>query len=141
MVYKFPDVVQQGFFSCVEELRCDAIDNVLRIPEDVDYNNITFLLYPKTARNLYTALLKSNVNGFTLHLFEEMTNEEVTGLMTKSSYVIMAINNQGTIFVEDKLYVEPEWPNDFWYVEGDLYDLVKDKMERYSKKTLVFKFS
>lgn len=141
MVYKFPQLVQYGNFSCVEELRCDAIENLLRIPENIAFSNVNFLVTPNVGRKLYTELLKSDVNGFSLSLFGEETNEEVTDIMTKQSFVVISVNNQGTIFVEEIIYIEPEWANDFWYVQKELYDDIKEKIEKCNTKTLVFTIS
>lgn len=140
MVYQISPIIQRGKFSCVEELKCDALENLLRIPENVAYNNVNFLVFPDTARKLYTTLLNANVNGFSLHLFEEDTNEDVTNIMVNNTFVVISINNQGTIFVEEKIYVESDFKNDFWYIEDELFSIIKNKVEQSSKPSLVFSF-
>lgn len=141
MVYKFPDIIQRYNFSCLEELKCDMIENVLRIKEDVEYNCVNILLHSDLARKLYTMLLGADVNGFQLKLFEEMTNEEVTQIMTQQDYVVISITNQGTVFVEEQIYIEPDFPNDFWYAQEDLFDKIEFQVKKYDTNTLVFTLS
>lgn len=140
MIYQFSSIIQRGKFSCVEELKCDALENLLRIPEDVAYNSVNFLVFPDTARKLYTALLKTDVNGFSLHLFEEDTNEEVTNIMTNNTFVVISVNNKGSIFVEEKIYVEPGIKNDFWYIEDELFSIIKNKVEQFNTPSLICSF-
>lgn len=141
MVYQFPQIIQEHNFSCIDELKCDALENVLRIKEDVAYNSVNFFVTPKVARKLYTELLKAEINGFTLSLFNEQTNEEVTDIMTSTSFVVISITNQGIIFVESIIYVDTDWPYDFWYVEKELIDLIRSQLEKTQTKALVFTLS
>ena len=138
MVYEFPALVQKYNFSCLEELKCDAIENVLRIKEDEAYNSVNVVLSADLARKLYTMFLKADVNGFSLRPFEEYTNEEITMIMTENPYVVLSLTNQGIMFVEQKIYIDCEWPYDFWYVQEDYFDIVKDKIEKDKVPTLTF---
>lgn len=141
MVYQFPQIIQEYNFSCIEELKCDALENVLRIKEDIAYNSVNFLVTSKVARKLYTELLKAEINGFALSLFNEQTNEEVTGIMTSANFVVISITNQGIMFVENIIYVNPDWPYDFWYVEKGLTDLIRSQLEKTETKALIFTLS
>ena len=141
MVYQFPQIIQEHNFSCIEELKCDALENVLRIKEDIAYNSVNFLVTSKVARKLYTELLKAEINGFQLRLFNEQANEEVTGIMTNGNFVVISITNQGVMFVEEIIYVEQDWPNDFWYVEEELAALIKAQLEKTETKALIFTLS
>lgn len=141
MVYQFPQIIQEHNFSCIEELKCDALENVLRIKEDIAYNSVNFLVTSKVARKLYTELLKAEINGFALSLFNEQTNEEVTDIMTSTNFVVISITNQGIMFVEKVIYVEQDWPNDFWYVEEELAALIKAQLEKTETKALIFTLS
>ena len=138
MVYQFPQVIQYGVFSCVEDLKCDFIETVLRTSSDVAYTFTNILLKSDLARKLYTELLKADVNGFSLRLFDELTNQEVTRMMTEKDYVVISVSNQGEIFVENKIYPDPEWLHDFWYVQDELSDVVQTYIKGEMVRTLVF---
>lgn len=141
MVYQFPQVIQKHNFSCIEELKCDALETVLRIKEDIAYNSVNLLVTPKVARKLYTELLKADINGFQLRLFDEQANEAVTDIMTNGNFVVISITNQGVMLVEKIIYVEQDWPNDFWYVEEELATLIKAQLEKTETKALIFTLS
>lgn len=141
MVYKEPQYIQKYNFSCVEELKCDIIENLLRLLGD-DYEYLTIILDSSTARKLYTKFLQSNVNGFCFLLHEDYTNQEVTEMLTEDN-TIMSVNNQGEILFDvyktDLGGIGED--NNFVYLSETLADKWIKRFEKQKTECLVFSIS
>ena len=65
MRYTRPDKCQSANFSCLEELKCDIIENLLSlINTNESLQSISILIDIDKAFELSDKLIKSNVNGF-----------------------------------------------------------------------------
>ena len=138
MVYKIPEIVQEHEFSCIEDLKCDIIENVLSVAADKVCYFIYIVVEAAIARRLYTALLQADVNGFSFNLFEETTPEEVTKIMTECKYVTLSVENQGDLFVERNFYNDLDWTDTFLYIQKDAVELARKTIDERLAQTLVF---
>ena len=76
MKYQRTDRVQSADFSCLEEFKCDIIENLLSLHKtDEDFNLIDIIVDKNNAFDLFKILFESAVNGFNIEIDEEFESE------------------------------------------------------------------
>lgn len=130
MKYKFYDRIQEATFSCLEELKCDIIENLLLTPEE--FRGISIILKSDLAENLLSKLLDADINGFSLKLHPDFAEND----LSNEEYIIIDVLNDGYIFVgkaDLNTYFEP----DFVYLSDNMDCKWLEKFSEYKNDILI----
>jgi hypothetical protein len=131
MKYIQQDRVQETTFSCLEELKCDIIENLLLNPED--YRIITIILKSDLAEKLLLKLLDADINGFSLKIHPECNEKN----LSNEENVIIELTNEGYVFVE-KANLNTYFETDFVYFDIDVNSKWLQKFQEYKNDMLLF---
>ena len=131
MKYKMQDKVQETTFSCLEELKCDIIENLLLTPED--FRGIAVIIKSDLAEKLLIKLLDADINGFSLRPHPDFESED----LSKEENVIIELTNEGYIFVE-KANLSTYFETDFVYLDIDVNSKWLQKFQEYENDILLF---
>jgi len=131
MKYIQQDRVQEATFSCLEELKCDIIENLLLTPED--FRGIAIILKSDLAEKLLLKLLDADINGFSLRLHPDFAKDD----LSNEENVIIELTNEGFIFVE-KANLNTYFETDFVYFDIDVNSKWLHKFQEYKNDILLF---
>jgi len=131
MKYIQQDRFQEATFSCLEELKCDIIENLLLTPED--FRGIAIILKSDLAEKLLLKLLDADINGFSLQLHPDFEKDD----LSNEENVIIELTNEGYIFVE-KANLNTYFETDFVYFDIDINSKWLQKFQEYKYDMLLF---
>ena len=121
MKYKTYPKVENAHFTCVEELKVDMIENILRfvamkfIKQPSCY--IEIITTRETAEQLYTKLLQADVNGFYFHLSEDDNDISVSKCFADNDVIVLSIFNDGDVIIESDKYFDTS-ESEFTYIDN-----------------------
>ena len=123
MKYIRTDRVQSADFSCLEELKCDIIENLLSIIKkdnsDEVFEIIYILLSKEKAFELFTKLVSSNVNGFYFEIDYEIDCETDLEKLKDEKELVITVSTDGKIWIE-KLYPNTGFETNYFYIDNDI---------------------
>jgi len=101
MKYQRTDKVQLADFSCLEELKCDIIENLLSLPKtDEVFNLIDIIVDKNKAFDLFKILFESDVNGFNFEIDEEFENEFNLDDLRNEDTLLITVCDDGKIWID-----------------------------------------
>lgn len=134
MKYQRTDKVQSADFSCLEELKCDIIENLLSMIEKDDsdevFEFISIIISKNKVSELFNKLKESEVNGFNFEI----------------DYSIDNINQEVCLIyvaTDGKIGIEEVFPNtcieaDFFYIDANISSLWFRKVDDGCNEILIF---
>lgn len=131
MKYKFYDRIQETTFSCLEELKCDIIENLLLTPEE--FRDISIISKSDLAENLLSKLLDADINGFSLKLHPYFAEND----LSNEEYIIIDVLNDGYVFM-GKADLNTYFETDFVYLSDDMDCKWLEKFSGYKNDILFF---
>ena len=118
MKYKIYPKVQNATFSCIEELKVDMVENILRfVTKSPCY--IEIITTRERAEQLYTKLLQADINGFCFYLSEDDDNVSVSKCFVENEVVVLAVFNDGEIIIESTKHFNTS-EAEFSYIDNEL---------------------
>lgn len=136
MKYRAKPKVQFADFSCLEELKVDVIENLLRFV-DTPCCYISILTNNITAEQLYTKLLKSVVNGFEFRLFDKYTPNDISKCVSNNKIVFLSLFNDGEISIDDTQRFENTAAN-FIYIDSTIDSCYLQVLNNQNREILIF---
>lgn len=137
MKYQRTDKVQSADFSCLEELKCDIIENLLSLPKtDEAFEMIFVITDTSKAFELFYSLLESDVNGFNFECFnfgEELKLNE----LRKENQLLITVSTDGQIWIE-KIYPTINLYAEFFYIDANISSLWFRKVDDGCNEILIF---
>ena len=136
MKYIRTDKVQSADFSCLEELKCDIIENLLSLPKTEEAFEMIFVITDTSrAFELFYSLLESDVNGFNFECFEfgELKFNE----LRKEDQLLITVSTDGRIWIE-RIYPTINLYAEFFYVDANISSLWFRKVDDGSNEILIF---
>ena len=136
MKYQRTDKVQSADFSCLEELKCDIIENLLSLPKTEEAFEMIFVITDTSrAFELFYSLLESDVNGFNFECFEfgELKFNE----LRKEDQLLITVSTDGRIWIE-RIYPTINLYAEFFYIDGDINSLWFRKVDDGNNEILIF---
>ena len=136
MKYQRTDKVQSADFSCLEELKCDIIENLLSLPKTEEAFEMIFVITDTSrAFELFYSLLESDVNGFNFECFEfgELKFNE----LRKEDQLLITVSTNGRIWIE-RIYPTINLYAEFFYIDGDINSLWFRKVDDGNNEILIF---
>ena len=136
MKYQRTDKVQLADFSCLEELKCDIIENLLSLPKtDEAFEMIFVITDTSRAFELFYSLLESDVNGFNFNFID---NEELSlNELRKEDQLLITVSTDGQIWIE-RIYPTINLYAEFFYIDGDINSLWFRKVDDGINEILIF---
>lgn len=136
MKYQRTDKVQSADFSCLEELKCDIIENLLSLPKtDEAFEMIFVITDTSRAFELFYSLLESDVNGFNFNFID---NEELSlNELRKEDQLLITVSTDGQIWIE-RIYPTINLYAEFFYVDANISSLWFRKVDDRSNEILIF---
>ena len=121
MKYIRTDRVQEAEFSCLEELKCDIIENLLSMIEnknDEVFDMIHIITDKEKAFELFEKLLKADVNGFKFEI-SDMGEDINFDILKNKKELLLTVTTDGKVWME-KLYPSIYLEADFFYIDNDI---------------------
>ena len=138
MKYQRTDKVQLADFSCLEELKCDIIENLLSLPKtDEVFNLIDIIVDKNKAFDLFKILFESDVNEFTFEIQEEFENEFNLDDLRNEDTLLITICDDGKIWI-DKANINYYCEAQFFYIDADVSSLWFRKIDNGENEILIF---
>ena len=136
MKYQRTDKVQSADFSCLEELKCDIIENLLSLPKTEEAFEMIFVITDTSrAFELFYNLLESDVNGFNFNFID---NEELSlNELRKEDQLLITVSTDGQIWIE-RIYPTINLYAEFFYIAGDINSLWFRKVDDGINEILIF---
>lgn len=123
MKYQRTDRVQEANFTCLEELKCDIIDNLLSMIKnkntDEVFDIINIVINRDKAFELFEKLFKSDVNGFSFELFDIDDSEIKLDDLKKEKELLISVSTDGKIWIEGTSYIN-YLEAEFFYIDGNI---------------------
>ena len=140
MKYQRTDRVQSADFSCLEELKCDIIENLLSMIKnkntDEVFDIINIIIDKEKAFELFEKLFKADVNGFSFDFFE--TGEEIKlDNLKNQKELLISVSTDGCIWME-KIYPSIYLEAEFFYIDGDINSEWLRKIDDGKNEILIF---
>lgn len=138
MKYQRTDKVQSADFSCLEELKCDIIENLLSMPKtDEAFNLIDIIIDKNKAFDLFKILFESDVNGFTFEIDEEFENEFNLDDLRNENTLLITVCDDGKIWI-DKANINYYLEAQFFYIDADVKAKWQTKIDNGYNEILIF---
>lgn len=138
MKYQRTDKVQSANFSCLEELKCDIIENLLSLPEvDEVFDMIFVITDTNTAFELFNSLLESDVNGFNFEIGGELGYKLDFEELRKENQLLITVSTDGKLWIE-KIYPEINLFAQFFYIDANISSLWFRKIDNGENEILIF---
>ena len=139
MKYKRTDRVQSADFSCLEELKCDVIDNLLSMIKnnsDDTLGIIYIIADNKKALKLFEKLFKADINGFNFELFNDEEEVKLYDLKNEKELLITVFTD-GCIWIQG-ININDYLDSDFYYIDADINSKWFRKIDDDSDEILIF---
>ena len=138
MKYQRTDRVQSADFSCLEELKCDIIENLLSLPKtDEVFNLIDIIVDKNKAFDLFKILFESDVNGFNFEIDEEFENEFNLDDLRNEDTLLITVCDDGKIWI-DKANINYYCEAQFFYIDANISSLWFRKIDNGENEILIF---
>ncbi len=138
MKYQRTDKVQSADFSCLEELKCDIIENLLSLPEaDEVFKTINIIVDKNKAFELFKILFESDVNGFKFEIDEEFDNELNLYNLKNEDTLLITVCDDGKIWI-DKANINYYCEAQFFYMDADVKYRWQIKLDDGINEILIF---
>lgn len=138
MKYQRTDKVQSADFSCLEELKCDIIENLLSLPEaDEVFKTINIIVDKNKAFDLFKILFESDVNGFNFEIDEEFENELNLYNLKNEDTLLITVCDDGKIWI-DKANINYYFESQFFYIDADVKAKWQTKIDNGCNEILIF---
>lgn len=136
MKYQRTDKVQSADFSCLEELKCDIIENLLSLPKTEEAFEMIFVITDTSrAFELFYSLLESDVNGFNFNFID---NEELSlNELRKEDQLLITVSTDGQIWIE-RIYPTINLYAEFFYIDANISSLWFRKVDDGINEILIF---
>ena len=136
MKYQRTDKVQSADFSCLEELKCDIIENLLSLPKTEEAFEMIFVITDTSrAFELFYSLLESDVNGFNFNFID---NEELSlNELRKEDQLLITVSTDGQIWIE-RIYPTINLYAEFFYIDANISSLGFRKVDDGINEILIF---
>ena len=139
MKYKRTDRVQSADFNCLEELKCDIIDNLLEMIKnnsDDTLGIIYIIADNKKALELFDKLFKADINGFNFELFNDEEEIKLYDLKSEKELLITVFTD-GCIWIQG-ININDYLDSDFYYIDADINSKWFRKIDDDSDEILIF---
>ena len=139
MKYQRTDRVQSADFSCLEELKCDIIENLLSIIKnntDDTLGIIYIIADNKKALELFEKLFKADINGFNFELFNDEEEIKLHDLKSEKELLITVFTD-GCIWIQG-ININDYLDSDFYYIDADINSKWLRKIDDDSDEILIF---
>ena len=138
MKYQRTDKIQLADFSCLEELKCDIIENLLSLPKtDEVFNLIDIIVNKNKAFDLFKILFESDVNGFNFEIDEEFENEFNLDDLRNEDTLLITVCYDGKIWI-DKANINYYCEAQFFYIDADVKAKWQTKFDDGYNEILIF---
>lgn len=131
MKYKKQETVQDTTFSCLEELKCDIIENLLSTPDK--YRSLAIIINIDSGEKLIRALFNSDVNGFKFRFHYDFEEED----LSQERLIILELDSDGYIWIE-KAHENYFYETDFFYIDADINSFWLQKLDNGENDILIF---
>ena len=134
MKYIRTDRCQSANFSCLEDLKCDIIDNLLSmINSNETLRMINIVTNKDKAFELFGKLLQSEVNGFKF----EVDNESSLSVLQNEEIIIITVSTDGHLWAEES-YPNIDLEAEFFYIDTDINSEWLRKVDDGFNEVLIF---
>ena len=139
MKYQRTDRVQSADFNCLEELKCDIIENLLSIIKnntDDTLGIIYIIADNKKALELFEKLFKADINGFNFELFNDEEEVKLYDLKNEKELLITVFTD-GCIWIQG-ININDYLDSDFYYIDADVNSKWLRKIDDGFNEILIF---
>ena len=138
MKYQRTDKVQSADFSCLEELKCDIIENLLSLPKtDEAFNLVDIIIDKNKAFELLKILFESDVNGFDFEFVEEFQDELNLDDLKNEETLLITVCDDGHIWIS-KADFNYLYEAQFFYMDADVKYRWQIKLDDGINEILIF---
>ena len=140
MKYERSNRFQRCEFSCLEELKCDMLENLLALRERQNYPMVTVIVDRVKAKKFLDVLLNADVNGFKTSICEGDTLDDCYRVIDSYDYSIITLDDDGVIYVEKCKVGYGGIGEDgvFVYLPAEIEELWSDIFRQRSTENLVY---
>ena len=123
MKYIRTDKVQEANFSCLEDLKCDIIENLLSMIENKNTDEVFDMIHIITdkekAFKLFEKLYSADVNGFNFEIDDEDGEKPDLYKLQNEKELLITVTTDGGIWIE-KIYPSIDLEAQFFYIDAGI---------------------
>jgi len=123
MKYIRTDKVQEANFSCLEDLKCDIIENLLSMIENKNTDEVFDMIHIITdkekAFKLFEKLYSADVNGFNFEIEDEDGENPDLYKLQNEKELLITVTTDGGIWIE-KIYPSIDLKAQFFYIDAGI---------------------